>query len=106
MGYVLDLLLSGIKSSGFRPCPQDLSLYAIAYVAGAKGEISRMHARTRGEKEEGVFFSLCMFFSCAVLKLSNKINSSAECCLSGQCYPCVADHCVMFLSNRLLVRLE
>ena len=50
MGYVLDLLpLKGIKSSGFRPCPQELSLYVIAYVAGAKGEKSRM-ARARGEK--------------------------------------------------------
>ena len=97
MGYVLDLLpLKGIKSSGFRPCPQELSLYVIAYVAGAKGEISRMRGRTRGEKEEGAFSSLCMFLSCAILKLSNNVNSSAECCLSGQCYPCVAGHCVMF----------
>ena len=99
-------LCFGLKSYGFQPCPQELSLYVIAYVAGAKGEISRMRARTRAEKEEGAFFSLCTFLSCAILKLSNKINSSSECCLSGQCYPCVAGHCVMFLSNRLLIRLE
>ena len=52
-------LCFGLKSYGFQPCPQELSLYVIAYVAGAKGEISRMRARTRGEKEEGgLLFSL------------------------------------------------
>lgn len=92
-------LCFGLKSYGFQPCQQELSLYVIAYVAWAKGEISRMRAGTRGEKEEGVFLSLCTFLSYAILKLSNKINSSAECCLSRQCYPCVAGHCVMFLSK-------
>ena len=47
-----------------------------------KGRNFKDGARTRGEKEEGAFSSLCMFLSCAILKLSNNINSSAECCLS------------------------
>ena len=45
-------LCFGLKSYGFQPCPQELSSYVIAYVAGAKGEISRMCAH-EGRKGGG-----------------------------------------------------
>ena len=66
MGFVLDLLLNGIKSSRFRRCPQELSLYAIAYVAGAKAEKFQGFVRARGEeRRRGPSF----LFACSSLAL-------------------------------------
>ena len=97
VGYILDLLLKGINQDFRIPVLSTRVVFVRHNLRNKdKGRNFKDASAPEGDKEEKAFFSLCMFLSCAVLKLSNKINSSAECCLSGHCYHCVAGHCVMF----------
>ena len=82
--YIVDLLLKGIN--------QDFRIQALStrvvFVRHDlrnrdKGRNFKDASSHEGDKGEEAFSSLCMFLSCAVLKLSNKINSSADLLDSG-----------------------